>query len=94
MIFFYYNPCIDVKNYFIAVENFTQVAGVITKKLNDMERENISPDKVHLYGFSFGAQAVILGAYNFGPQKVGSIDGKRILFNSKWRDLNLTEYVF
>lgn len=74
VIYFNYSACIDNANYFNSLNNWPNASAVLTKKLNDMERELISPINILLYGHSLGSWVAVDGAINFGPQKVGLID--------------------
>lgn len=76
VIYLNYSKCIDMSNYIVTLTRWQSVSALVTKKLNDMEDEEIDPNNILLYGFSIGARIVIDGAINFGPQKVGLIDGK------------------
>lgn len=79
VIFYDYSPCVDFSNYIKTLTYFNITSAVITKKLNDMVNESISPDNIHLYGFSLGAQMMIKGAIDFGPDRVASLDGNIVL---------------
>lgn len=76
MIFFDYSACDDDTNYFGSLKQFDPLSAVLTKILHDMEDEGVPPVNIHMYGFSLGARIAIEAAINFGPGKVGSIDGK------------------
>lgn len=76
IIYFNYSACIDNENYFQALEDWPSASAVITQKLIQIESEGFLPDNMLLYGHSLGAWVFIDAAINFGPQKVGLIDGE------------------
>lgn len=47
-------------DYFGLVPKFGEISRVLLKKLHQMEREGLNPDNWFLFGFSFGAQLVII----------------------------------
>lgn len=73
--FFNYSACIDNENYINTLSLWPSASAVLTKILNDMEGEGILPLNIFLYGHSLGSWVMIDGAINFGPQKVGLLDG-------------------
>ena len=80
VIYLDYSACVNENDYFEALKKFDSVSAVITRKLHDIEDEEMSSDNIHLYGFSLGARLMIDAAINFGPKKIGSIDGKLLNF--------------
>ena len=76
VIYLNYSACIDMSNYIFTMMHWQSVSALVTKKLKNMETEGVSPVNIFLYGFSIGARIMIDGAINFGPQKIGLLDGK------------------
>lgn len=76
MISFEYTDCVDDNDYVASLKQFNAISAVLTKKLNDMENEKISPADIFMYGFSLGARLLVDAAINFGPGRIGSIDGR------------------
>jgi len=74
VIFLNFSPCFDTNNYLTTFGHFDELAGLVTKKLKQMNTEGISGDNMHLYGFSLSAQMMIKGAIDFGKQLIGSMD--------------------
>lgn len=65
-----------MSNYLISLQLWPSASAVITKKLHDMENEQIHPENIYMYGFSLGGRIIVDGAINYGTKKVGAIDGE------------------
>lgn len=65
-----------VQEYFILVSKFEMISLVLVNKLRQLEAQGFNPNKLFMYGFSFGAQLVINAANIYGDQKIAEIDGK------------------
>lgn len=76
VIYYNFSECVDMSNYFVSLALWPSASAVLTKKLHDMENEQIRPQNIFMYGFSLGARIIVDGAINFGTQRVGSIDGE------------------
>lgn len=76
VIYLNYSDCVDDSSYLASLKQFYPLSAVITKRLNDMENEGVSPNNMHGYGFSMGARIMIDSSINFGPQKMKTLDGE------------------
>lgn len=76
IIFMNYSAIIDGSNYLHALSNWRNLSVDLTQKLREMENEGINPEKIFMYGYSIGGRLVIDAALNFGPDKIGLIDGE------------------
>lgn len=76
VIYFNFSECVDMSNYLISLQLWPSASAVITKKLHDMENEQIHPENIYMYGFSLGGRIIVDGAINYGTKKVGAIDGE------------------
>lgn len=65
-------------NYFALVNQFDGIVEVLTNKLRQFKKENFDPNKMFLFGFSFGAQMVLEAGRRFGPKTIQQIDGRYI----------------
>lgn len=79
-IFMDYSNHSMVQEYFILVSKFEMISLVLVNKLRQLEAHGFNPNKLFMYGFSFGAQLVINAANIYGEQKVAEIDGKACLW--------------
>lgn len=68
-----------VQEYFMLVRKFDALTEVLVEKLVQLEAQGFNPDKLFMYGFSFGAQLVINAGNLYGQQRVAEIDGKTFI---------------
>lgn len=72
----FFQPWVQIFIY----SNWQKVAEVLSRRLFHLEREGVSPDKILLYGHSFGARISIHSGFLFGFNRIGQIDGKKSSF--------------
>lgn len=66
------------ENYFRLVRHFDSIAEVLQEKLKDLQAVGYDPEKMYLFGFSYGGQLVVEAGKRFGPLRIKQID-------SEWR---------
>jgi dienelactone hydrolase len=75
IIFMDYSNHSIVNDYFVLVRKFNPISSVLLRKLAQLDEQGFDPDKMFLYGFSFGAQLVIHAGMLFGSNRIAEIDG-------------------
>lgn len=75
MVFIDYSFYANNSNYFDFLKHFSGISGILTKRLEKIEREGFDPDNIYMFGHSAGARLVIDAAANFGFQRIKEIDG-------------------
>lgn len=63
----------------VVMFHWKAVANTLADRLFRLEKEGVSPDDMHLYGHSLGARMVIDAGTTFGPGRIATIDGKRMM---------------
>lgn len=62
-------------NYFGLVADFSSIDDILVNKLNQLVQEEFNPDKIFIFGFSFGGQLALEAGRRFGKKLIGRIDG-------------------
>lgn len=62
-------------NYFALVTDFYSICDVLINKLHQFVQEEFNPEKIFMFGFSFGAQLALEAGRRFGKKLIGRIDG-------------------
>lgn len=62
-------------SYYGLVGHFDGIAEVLTNQLRHLQRVGFRPERMFLFGFSYGAQLALEAGRRFGEQKLRQIDG-------------------
>ncbi|KAG4073841.1 hypothetical protein HA402_014046 [Bradysia odoriphaga] len=61
-------------NYFGLVADFSFIDDILVNKLHQLVQEEFAPDKIFIFGFSFGGQLALEAGRRFGKQLISRID--------------------
>lgn len=61
----------------VVLVHWEEVSKVLTKRLTNLEAEEVSPDNIYMYGHSLGGRLVVDAGLNFGEGKIFQIDSKK-----------------
>lgn len=65
-------------NYFGLVAQFEDIVSVLTNKLRQFRDQKFDPQRMFMFGFSYGGQLVLESARRLGPKQIKQVDGKYI----------------
>lgn len=63
-------------SYFHLLTNFDGIANALTVKLRHFRQHLFEPNKMFMFGFSFGGQLVLEAGRRFGERQIQQIDGE------------------
>ncbi len=55
--------------------DFSFIDDILVNKLHQLVQEEFIPDKIFIFGFSFGGQLALEAGRKFGKKLIGRIDG-------------------
>lgn len=66
----------NLKFFDVVNNDYQKVSNAFTRRLISLELSGVFPDNIFLYGHSMGARIFVDASINFGPGRIGEIDGK------------------
>lgn len=69
----------SIGDYGLLVGYFKFITDTLVNQLKLLETYGYSPDRIYMFGFSYGAHLAMEAAFRYGPRKISRVDGKGVL---------------